>query len=247
MRVPKMSELVASDIRRQIVRGQLKEGDPLASETELMVQYSVSRPTLREALRVLEAESLVTVRRGPLGGPRVSMPDLSVPARYVALILQCQGTSLDDVYEARTIIEPPCCRMLANRQDPVVHKTLSDIIGEEEEALGDQELFNLAASRLHAAIVKLAGNQTLATLAGMIYSIIEAQNSATALAHVSSEEAAAGRKDALKTHRKLLSLIIKGDGQRAEELWRLHMDTARTIAFARIGQARSISDIFDRF
>ena len=76
VRVPKMAELVAARLRRMIVRGELVEGDALPSETALMEEFAVSRPTLREAFRVLESESLINVRRGARGaGPvRHAMP-----------------------------------------------------------------------------------------------------------------------------------------------------------------------------
>ena len=73
VRVPKTAELVASHLRRQIVRGELKEGDALPPESALMEQFGVSRPTLREAFRVLESEALISVRRGARAA-RVSTP-----------------------------------------------------------------------------------------------------------------------------------------------------------------------------
>ena len=69
MRIPKMAELVAAHLRRQIVRGDLQEGDALPPETVLMEQFGVSRPTLREAFRVLESEALISVRRGARSKP----------------------------------------------------------------------------------------------------------------------------------------------------------------------------------
>ncbi|EIV96383.1 transcriptional regulator, partial [Frankia sp. QA3] len=59
VRVPKTAELVAAHLRRQIVRGELHEGDALPPEAVLMEQFGVSRPTLREAFRVLESEALI--------------------------------------------------------------------------------------------------------------------------------------------------------------------------------------------
>src|SRR5580658_4318281 len=91
VRVPKMGELVASSLRRQIVRGDLAEGDALPSESELMQQFGVSRPTLREAFRVLESESLISVRRGAHGGAVVHVPNGDVAARYAALVLEHRG------------------------------------------------------------------------------------------------------------------------------------------------------------
>jgi len=65
-RAPKTGELVAGHLRRQIVRGELRPGETLPLEAELMEQYGVSRPTLREAFRILESETLISVRSGGL-------------------------------------------------------------------------------------------------------------------------------------------------------------------------------------
>jgi len=59
--------MIASYLRSRIVRGELAEGDSLPSEVELMHQFDVSRPTLREAFRILETESLIVIRRGSRG------------------------------------------------------------------------------------------------------------------------------------------------------------------------------------
>ena len=74
VKVPKAASLVAASLRRRIVLGDLGEGDALPNETELMRFYEVSRPTLREALRILETESLISVKRGARGGARVVRP-----------------------------------------------------------------------------------------------------------------------------------------------------------------------------
>src|SRR5829696_7938155 len=88
VRAPKTAELIAAHIRGQIVRNELSAGDTLPPETDLMRQFGVSRPTLREAFRILETESLLQVRRGSRGGAQVTAPTLSVAARYVGLLLQ---------------------------------------------------------------------------------------------------------------------------------------------------------------
>src|SRR5439155_10979415 len=108
LRIPKMAELVAQQLRRQIVSAELSEGDALPSEAALMAQFGVSRPTLREAFRVLEAEGLITVRRGAHGGARVRTPNDDAAGRYAGLVLEYRGATLSDVYDARNIIEPPC-------------------------------------------------------------------------------------------------------------------------------------------
>src|ERR1700680_2909057 len=74
LRVPKTAELIAERLRGQIIRGELTEGDALPNETELVEKFGVSRPTLREALRVLESESLLDITRGMRGGGGGGMP-----------------------------------------------------------------------------------------------------------------------------------------------------------------------------
>src|ERR1700743_246357 len=68
VRVPKTAELVAAQLGRRIIKAELTEGESLPPEATLMEQFGVSRPTLREAFRVLEAEALISVRRGSRGG-----------------------------------------------------------------------------------------------------------------------------------------------------------------------------------
>ena len=108
VRVPKTAELVAGHLRAQIVRGDLHDGDALPPEMELVERYGISRPTLREAFRVLESESLISVRRGARGGARVHAPTPDVAARNAGVVLQYRGTTMADIYLARTVIEVPC-------------------------------------------------------------------------------------------------------------------------------------------
>ena len=68
LREPKMADRVATVLRRMFIRGELAEGTMLPPESELMERFGVSRPTLREAFRVLESESLIQVQRGVRGG-----------------------------------------------------------------------------------------------------------------------------------------------------------------------------------
>src|SRR3954464_411251 len=117
-----MAEVIVERLRRQIVRGELAEGEALPSEHELQASFGVSRPTLREAFRVLESESLIAVRRGAHGGARVKGPGIDVAARYAGFILEHRGTTLDDVCQARILIEPPIVGVLA------VKRTDADLV-----------------------------------------------------------------------------------------------------------------------
>src|SRR5947208_4773308 len=113
VRVPKTAELVAQVIRSQIVRAELTEGDALPPESELTGRFGISRPTLREALRILESESLITLSRGSRTGAIVHAPTREVADRHTGLLLQAKGVNLADVYEARVAIYASAARDLA--------------------------------------------------------------------------------------------------------------------------------------
>src|ERR1700755_1811920 len=111
-RSPKTAELVAGALRRMVVDGQLKDGDFLPNEAELMAHFAVSRPTLREAVRVLESERLVEVRRGSRTGARVRVPGPEIVARPAGLLLELSGATISDVMTARSGVEPMAVRLL---------------------------------------------------------------------------------------------------------------------------------------
>src|SRR6185436_8397798 len=177
LRVPKTAELVATHLRRQIVRGELKEGDALPPETALMEHFGISRPTLREAFRVLESEALISVRRGARGGARVHTPDGDVAAGYAGLVLQFRGATLADVYAARQAIELAAIGLLAQRRsDSVLKPLLANV--EESEAAEDGVRIVILQEQFHRLIVEAAGNQTLTISEEMIHRIIELHGSA---------------------------------------------------------------------
>ncbi|MET7731913.1 FCD domain-containing protein [Streptomyces sp. NPDC005402] len=226
VRVPKTAELVAGHLRRQIVRGELEPGDALPPESGLMEQFGISRPTLREAFRVLESESLITVRRGAHGGARVSAPDADVAARFAGLILEYRGATLGDLYRAAALIEPPCARQLATKPTAADVKRLRDAVAAEKAVLDDPLALVEAQDAFHALLVELTGNQTLILLCSMVRNIIDRANASYT---ASATDAETQKAQALKGHRahvRLVGLIEAGKADEAEKLWQRHISGA---------------------
>ena len=90
--LPKLAQVVASEVRKRIVSGELIAGEFLPFEAELVTMYRTSKPTIREALRILETEGLIEVRRGGRAGAQVLQPSVAYAARGVGLLLQIRGT-----------------------------------------------------------------------------------------------------------------------------------------------------------
>jgi GntR family transcriptional repressor for pyruvate dehydrogenase complex len=241
VQIPKAAALVAADLRHRIVRGELAEGDALPNETELMGYFSVSRPTLREALRILESESLISVKRGARGGARVTVPDAGVTARHAALVLQLQGTTLEDVFEARAIIEPAAVRLIAKRQPEGALAKLRECHEEERRVLGDPVAYPLAAARFHEQIIELSGNRTLTLLALVTLEIVAAHNQATFAA---LERTQPVFEEADLHHAQLLDFIEAGDAEAASDLWQFHLEGAAAIALKSLGIHKRV-DLLD--
>lgn len=223
VRVPKMAELVAAQLRRQIIRSELVEGDALPLESDLMAQFGVSRPTIREALRILEAESLISVKRGARGGARVHVPDSELAARYTGFILQHRRTSLSDVYQARAVIEPPCVATVARIRTEADLERLREAIALEEEALNSPDKITVQQVRFHAILMEMCGNQTMNVLTGMLNDIITRATWSRVSRDLGTPEQLRHTRAGTKTHKKIVQLIEQRDAAGAEDLMRRHI------------------------
>ena len=225
--VPKAAELVARRLRSAIVRGETPVGEPLASEKELMERFGVSRPTLRAAVRILETQSLVEVRRGSRGGTWACSPSIDVTARRAGAFLQYNRATVNDVHRARALVEPPAVAILATRRDPEQLARLQATLHEEAEALDDPALVRIVGERFHAEIVEMAGNQTLIVFSSMLQEIIDIQT-ARAQAHRRERGGERLAPAMHAEHLRTLELIAAGAADEAEQHWRTHLEHVRT-------------------
>jgi GntR family transcriptional regulator, transcriptional repressor for pyruvate dehydrogenase complex len=116
-RPPKKAEIVARQLVRDIVRSGRQPGTALASEGEMLEQYGTSRESLREALRILEVQGLVSIRRGPGGGPSVCTVDPANLGRMSALYYEMAGASYRELFEGWVVCESILARRAALNPD----------------------------------------------------------------------------------------------------------------------------------
>ena len=245
LRIPKAAELMARELRRRIVVGDLPEGAPLPPEDELMAQFGLARTTIREAFRVLESEGLLVIRRGAGGGARVRAPSVSAVARYAGLVLQFEGATLADVHEAWISLEAPVAGWLArHRDDESMLEALRRALAEEAAVASDPAQLASAEGRFHQALVRLAGSEALDMLIGTVHRII-ARHAERLL--TSSEPPARTRADhqeAHRAHERLVALISVGAADEAEAFWRKHLEAgaARMLKTAGASTVLDLSD-----
>lgn len=228
-RFPKTAELVADDIRKRIIRGELKEGDYLPLEGELKSTLGISRPTLREAFRILEAEKLISVVRGSRTGARVHAPTAQAVSRYASYVLQSQGASVKDIYDSRLAIEPYCAFNLAKARDLKAADALEaeanrlTVLVEEERYID----FMVGLVDFHLLLVEQAGNQTLLLITNMLHDVVAAHQVDFLKRRALDKETQ--KKRALwgvRSFAKLIALIRDGDAEGATEHWKLHLVNA---------------------
>src|SRR5690606_22786307 len=174
VRVPKTAELISRSLRRMIVRREIQPGDALPSESALMEQFSISRPTLREAFRILESEGLITVRRGAHGGARVQLPSTEVAAHYAGLVLQHRGATLVDVLDARTLLAPPAAGLVAARSDRKRSARAIRSFAKANDFPASDPRYVRTYFDFNRLLVSLTGNETLMLVTAMLEMISEA-------------------------------------------------------------------------
>jgi DNA-binding FadR family transcriptional regulator len=223
VRVPKTAELVAAHIRRQIVRGDLEPGYALPPETVLMEEFTISRPSLREAFRILESEGLIIVRRGARGGARVQVPTGEAAARYAGLVLQYRGATLADVLEARVIVEAPAAGIVARRRDR--SRAAAELQRSIDESPPiDDPAYSSHFHEFNRLVVALTESETLVLLTTMLESISDLAT-ARYMAAPHPDDLQLARK-ANRTRAKLVQLVAEGSDDAAETLWRTHLNEA---------------------
>ncbi len=228
-RVPKTAEVVVDNIRGRIIRGELKEGDFLPPEGQLMAVLGISRPTLREAFRVLEMEGLISIVRGSRSGAQVHRPRLAAVSRYAGFVLQAQGTTIADIYDARLAIEPFLVRRLAEHQP---HGAVDKLSAEVDRlaALVEEARyidFMIALAGFHRLLVDVSGNRTLLFLTRVLQEVLTRhQVEFFKMRLLADEELRRRSLWGLRSLRRLIELIAAGDAANAEAHWQLHLVNA---------------------
>jgi len=221
---PTAGQLVSDSIRRKIILGEFRDGDYLPNEAQLIAQYGVSRPVLREAIRILQSESLLTIRRGSKGGARVNAPRPEPVARQAGGLLQYGHTTVFDVFRTRAIIEPPAVRLLAENATALTIRRLREALEQEADAINDPRRWGKTHAQFHTLVVELSGSNTLALFAHIMSEITTAHTQAVWKHATDDAQKRADAELAHRVHRKLVQLVEDGKAADAEQLWRRHLE-----------------------
>lgn len=160
-----LSAQIAKDIRDSIISGQLIVDERLPSESELAEQFNVSRPTVREALKRLAAQSLIRTQRGAFGGAfinRIAYPDAyGQQITTSTLLLSMNEISFDVACEARFAMERACAPLACARRTPDHLATMRAEISRQSQPGLSDESWCASDVAFHRALVDAADNPVL--------------------------------------------------------------------------------------
>lgn len=219
--------LVAQRIVRDAVRGRLAPGDLLPSEREMQDTYQIGRGTLREALRLLEFQGLITLKPGPGGGPQLRKPDGSHLASSLMLQLQMNRAPYRVIVETRMTLEPMISRLAATRiSKPMLDDLATTIEDMRRSSKEDPELFFEANKRFHEIISESCDN---ALFAFIVNSMLEITGGTA----MGMDYAADRREGTLHAHEAIFEAMTKGDPDAAEHAMTKHLEAYKNYSETR--------------
>lgn len=211
IRIPRASNIVIDSIRDRILSERLPSGYKLPNETELMEMYGLGRTTVREAVRLLEADGLVEVRRGPAGGTFVRHIDIREVSEALTLLFSFRETRLKEFVEFRRVIEPEIAALAAVNATEEQRAEILDV------GRGHLTADNDSSTELHELLATACGNGVL--------ELLMASMSVPFARHFRperiTEQSVASTEAA---HAKIARLVAAGDAAAARRAMARHMD-----------------------
>jgi DNA-binding FadR family transcriptional regulator len=221
-----ISEVVAERIRVFMLSEELVPGDRLGREEDLARSFGVSRPTLREALRLLSSEHLIRASKGPGGGIFVAAtPEqgigLSVSAT-VASMLDASSIELDELLETQMLLEIPLAGRAAQRAGDAGRATVDSLLRDLDAAASDDGRLD---ARVHGLVVEIADNRLAAAFTRWVIDVLQPRLRAVIAPAVVESVV-------VDQHRELLRAIARGDPVAAERAMREHLVYLRDLVAA---------------
>ena len=214
------SEEAAEAIRQLIQKEGLRPGDRIGREVDLVARLGVSRPTLREALRLLTGARLIRASKGPGGGIFVaSTPDAGMGQSLsdsIGPMLASESMTLGEALEVRLLIEPPLAGLAARRARPQDIAELDRLVRELASTVHDQQRFGHVDIAIHRHVAAITGNRLALALTAWIGDVL--------LPSVREQLLPAFVEEAIvEQQRALANAIRKRDAKAAEAAMRAHL------------------------
>ncbi len=223
VRTDRISQIISDQIKEAIFQKKIKIGDKLPSEQQMMMQFKVSRVTVREALKNLEHSGFIIIKRGNQGGAFVQDPDVSVINNFMQDMFSMGNIKVSELTEVRMAIEPFFVKIAVERITNNSLKLMEQNIIEAKECLktnnqNDTRLINL---EFHRLIANVSGNSLMSFLVNSIMDIMDANITSIPIPLIPI-------KNTIHFHEKIYRAIKARDSDRAYKLMLEHIQDIQT-------------------
>ena len=220
----KLSDEVFARLKAMIETGELKAGDDMPSERELMERYGVGRPAIREAMQSLAGKGLVEISQGERAKVlRITAESIfrqvDLPAK---LMLSGSSDSLEHLKSARIFFERGMIREAAAKATPAQIGELRALLDKQKQSLGDADAFIEADMEFHQYIAQISGNPIFAAVSGAMLGWLKSYHTEMLIW--------TGRENfTLAEHEDIIRTIEKGDADLAEKAMIKHLERSRAL------------------
>jgi DNA-binding FadR family transcriptional regulator len=234
-----MTQQVADAVRQKIRDENLQPGDRLGREQDLAREFGVSRPTMREALRLLSSGGMLRSTKGPGGGTFVQRSLVDTLAHSLADrisdMLDVNAVSLEELMTARVAVEVPIARLAAQRADDETIAELRRLTLALDHDPHDPDATMRSDAGFHRTIASASGNPMLQATIGWAFEVLQPR----------LYEAVPPKllQDVLATqHRAIVDAIAAHDPDAAETAMRAHLDHLRALVLREAPAAQPAAD-----
>ena len=220
----KLGHEVEDRLLAMIRRGDIRPGDTLPSERELMTTYGVGRPAIREAMQSLQRMGILEIRHGERA--RVAEPSFDRMVDQISEtmrhLLSHSSTTLEHLKEARITFEAAMTRIAAERRAPAMVAHLRKVVQDQEAASHDTKAFLEKDGRFHRELAAISGNPIFASLSEALFGWL-------AQFHADLVRRPGLEKLTIAEHHSIVDAIEAGDVALAERHMRDHLNRANSL------------------
>lgn len=220
---------VADAIKEWVVERGMEPGDRLPAEAELIGLFGMSKGTIREAMRLLQAQGLVVTKTGPGGGSFVGEVSRERAHALLANYFYFQKISIDDIYAVRIALEPEVAASLAGKLTDDQIDRLEDVMAtyvEPARTPEEERQQHIDSLRFHALLAEFSENRVLGFFVGFMSQIL---TDLTVFRKLYSEPNRRLWEEGRDHQRDLVAALREGDADRARTVMRDHMELARRL------------------
>jgi len=220
---------VADQIKRWVVERDLRKGDKLPNEAEMIAQFKVSKGTVREAMRILEAQGLIVTKTGPGGGSSVGEVSKDRAMSLLGNYFYFKDLSLSDIYQIRKLLEPEMVANLAGHLDDSTLAELREMAHQYPEPARspeEEKQQHISSLAFHARLAEASDNDLLGFVIAFMARILADLTVYRRLYAAPNKELwERGRRHQIE----LVDALERGDGPGARAIMLSHMKGAETM------------------